>query len=537
MNLRRVTLLLTTVMMCAMLVATGCNKPRKRVLTKEQAGAIESAILKAEPKPQKAIGAILDNKLELIGVDISAAEVKVGGSFKATYYWRVLENLPPGNWMIFVHMDGSKRTNHDHQGVNELLPLNKWKKGQIIKDEQTISVANDFQNGTARLFIGVFDEAAWRERKANVRLKVVNRDKVKVPVDPDDRIEVARIRFTGSTAKPGKRNPRGANRNKARRYAAVHTAGAQLTVDGQLNDAAWRKARPTPPFVTPGGARSNVKMLTQARLTWDDTNLYVGFTARDEDIFADLKGRDAKLWERDVVEIYLDPGADGRDYVELQISPNGDIFDAHFSTQRKPDWPTAAKKLTLGGMVAKVSVNGTVNKQDDKDRQWTVEASIPWKELPGVKAPPKEGETWSVNMYRIDGNKKENRTFLAWTPAGGDFHNLRNFGKVTFTRKQPSAARGPRALPTKRAPTANPAARRMLKPGAALAPRTGPGAVAPKKVAPVKPGAAAPSKAVPTKPGAAVPAKKAPAKAAPAPAKKAAPAPAKKAAPAKPASK
>ena len=494
--------------LCTTLVVVGCNKPRKRVLTKEQSTAIKAAILKEAPTPKIPIGAILDNKLELIGADISPPTVKVGGSFKAVYYWRVLDNLPPGNWMIFVHLDGSKRSNHDHQGVNELLPLSKWKKGQIIRDEQTITVANDFQNGTARLFVGVFDEAAWRERRQNVRLQVVNRDKLKTPVGADNRIEVARITLTGSSAKPGAKRPtRGANAKRTKRnYTAVHSGGAAVQIDGKLTDAAWRRARPTAPFVSPNGGRADVKQLTQARLTWDDKQLYVAFTVRDEDIFSDRTGRDAKLWERDVVEIYLDPGADGRDYVELQISPNGDIFDAHFSTRRKPNWPEAAKRLNIAGMTAKVALTGTANKRDDVDRQWTVEVGIPWAQLPGVSGPPKENETWAMNLYRIDaGTPKKATSHLAWTAAGGDFHNLPGFGKIRFTRKaQPTAratgltTRPPRGGAAASRRAANPALLKNLpKRLGAGAARTAPGSV---KKAPAKPGpvkAAAPAKPAP----------------------------------------
>lgn len=460
MQARRIGAQSLAILALAALVATGCNKPRKRVLTKEQTSKIQSAILTEAPTPKFPVGANFDGVVELVGVDLSSPTVKVGSPFTVTYYWKVLKDMPKGVWKIFVHFElpGKKRTTHDHQGVNELLPLNKWKAGQIIKDEQRITVHKDFQNGGAKLYVGIFDEAAWKEQKQNVRMKIINKDKIKNATGADHRVEVVTVNLTGSKAKAAKA---GKARPAAKRYTAVKWTGeAPIVIDGKLNEPGWRAARPTPAFGTPSGQRGDLKLLTQARMTWDDKFLYVGFTTRDKDIFSDRKGRDAKLWERDCVEIYLDPGADGRDYVELQISPNGDIFDAHFSTRRKPNWPDAAKRLTLNSMVAKISMDGTPNKQDDTDRQWTVETAIPWAELPGVSGPPKEGETWAVNLYRIDAGTPGGRTtHLSWTAAGGDFHNLAGFGKVTFSAKAP-ARRQPRLLnpgarpkPSSRVPT------------------------------------------------------------------------------------
>ena len=184
---------------------------------------------------------------------------------------------------------------------------------------------------------------------------------------------------------------------------------------------------------------------------WDDTYLYIAASCRDDDIYNDKTGRDAALWEQDVVEVYLDPGKDGKDYIEIQVSPAEQLFDAVFATHRNPKWQEAAKALDIKGMVAKVDVDGTLNQRAavEDDRRWTVEMKIPWSELPGVTGPPADGAVWSGNFYRIDVKNPKRAGFMgAWSPAGGDFHNTKGFGSLLFKNSQPpSLKRGPAVGP------------------------------------------------------------------------------------------
>lgn len=432
----RATLVSVLLLAVASAGVTACKKPRKVVLTKEQHDQISGSVLTEAPTPQVEANVILDGKIRLIGFDVNKTALKAGESFDVIWYWEALEDLG-GDWKIFVHLEapGKKRTVHDHQGVGELLPLKKWKAGQIIKDEQRIRVAKDFPNGVVKLHVGVFDERAWAERQQNVRMKVMNPADVKVKVDKDSRIEAATIKVSGGKA-AAKTAPAD---GKPRRFTAFKP-GTLPVIDGKLDDAIWRQVRPTKPFVTPDGRPLDPRQLTQVRVLWDDKNLYVGATLRDDDIYNDKTGRDTTLWEQDVLEIYLDPGSDGKDYVEIQIAPTGEIFDAHFSTHRKPEWPEAAKKLTLSGMVVKLELDGSVNARGDgvTDRRWSVEAAIPFAELPGVDGPPADGTEWAANFYRIDGKTPSRGGFMgAWAPAGGDFHNTKRFGKLAFKASAP----------------------------------------------------------------------------------------------------
>lgn len=434
-SLRRGLALAGVVALGLSLAASGCRKPRERANTKAQQRVIDEAILADRPTPTVPVGAVLDHKLRLIGVDIDKTQVRPGEGFKVTWYWEAIEAAPEG-WKVFVHFEGpGHRTIHDHHPVGELYPISKWEKGQIVKDEQTIMVADNFPNGTARLYVGVFDDDAWRERKQNVRMTVVNRDEVKTTVHGDGRIEVGAVRVGGKSAVA------------APTYTA-HRLAAPIVLDGRLDDAGWQGVPVTRPFVSPAGKALPASQRADARLAWDDEFLYVAFTCRDSDIWNDRKGRDATLWEQDVVEIYLDPGADGRDYIELQIAPTGELFDALFRERRQPAWQEAARNLNMPGFMARVDAEGSINVRDDgvRDVRWSAEVRIPWREIPGVTGAP-AGQTWGLNLYRI-GVGGEN-FMAAWTPVGGDFHNVADFGKITFSA---SPARPPRRAPPARRP-------------------------------------------------------------------------------------
>ena len=438
----------------ALVLPLGCKKPRTQVLSREQRDEVQGAISATATTPQVVLDANFDGKVRLVGYDMATQSVKAGETFEITWHWEALADLQ-GDWKIFVHFESPrrKRTVHDHQPVAELHPMKKWKKGEFIKDTQRIRVSKDFPNGVARIFIGIFDERAWAERNQNIRMAITNKDTVKGPVDKDNRVQAVQLTITGSKAgKGGKKKGKAANRQAKRpRKLIVYRAPEAPTIDGKLAEAGWRQARPTKALGTPDGRSLGPRHLTQFRAMWDDSFLYIAASCRDDDIYNDKTGRDATLWEQDVVEVYLDPGKDGKDYIEIQVSPAEQLFDAVFATHRNPKWQEAAKALDIKGMVAKVDVDGTLNNRSnaEDDRRWTVEMKIPWNELPGVTGPPADGAVWSANFYRIDVKNPKRAGFMgAWSPAGGDFHNTKGFGSFIFKNSAPPALkRGPAVGP------------------------------------------------------------------------------------------
>ena len=417
----------------ALMVATGCRGPRQRALTKEQERIVSESVLTAQPTPQVPIGANFDDKLRLIGVDVDKAEVRPGDSVTVTWYWESLAKAT-GDWKLFVHFEGrGRREPFDHDPVGELMPISRLEPGQIIKDVQVLRVPADFPEGEVKIWTGVFDIGALRERQQDIRMVITNAAELKVPNEPNNRLLAAVVNVSknakaDSKAKVTPPAPAKVDR-KPRRYT-VNRAPGPIVVDGKLDDAGWQGIARFSDFVVPaGGAALADEQRPEAKMTWDAEYLYVSFYNPDRDIKSGFTGRDSRLWEADVIEIYLDPGADGKDYLELQVAPTGEIFDAKFTTQRLPKWEEAAPAFTID-LNAKVAIDGTLNAEGE-DKSWTVEVAIPFAGIPG--GAPENNTAWSVNLYRLD------ETFhAAWAPlTRSDYHELSSFGRVTFVTNPP----------------------------------------------------------------------------------------------------
>lgn len=412
------------IVIASSLVATGCKSPaqRSRVLTKDQEQKIAQHVLSKPPAIQNAKQINFDNKIVLLGYD-TKGEIKRGGSFDLTLYFRV-DNPVHGDWKIFVHFEapGKRRQPFDHYGVGDLYPVGKWKKGEIVKDVIKVEVPADWPDGPTQLLVGFFDWGAWSKAGKNRRLPLEARDKAKGT--EDSRILLTTLKVGG--APPAK--PAGGARRPAPPRAALSPAvieakkGAAPTIDGKLDDAVWVAAKSGRNFHQPDGRPLNAAYETSAKIAWDDKNLYVAFTTKDDEIANKFATNDTTLWEGDVVELFVKPAANENTYFEFQWAPNKARFDARFTGHRKPKWEDAAKWNAEGAQSAVLAADGG----------WTVEAAIPFTSL-GLKAAPSAGSKWAANMYRIDNKGTHNMGFMgAWAPVGGDFHNLNGAGTITF---------------------------------------------------------------------------------------------------------
>ena len=395
------------------LAATACSRPKK-VLTAQQRNEVERNLLEElPPDPDLVrIDANFEDKVTLLGYVVSAERITPGDQpLTVTYYWRCDAKVE-GDMKIFVHLDSAKRTTFDHYAVSGLLPTSMWEPGQIIQDVQTIDIARGYPEGTARLWVGFFDKTLWSERQENKRLTL--KDPGKGRKDKGERLLVTTLWI-------GKGTPRSAE---------VHR-GEGIRIDGTLDEPAWAKAMASvgPLVKVRDGGAASPGQGVKAGFLWDDQYLYLAFEVEDGDVRSSFDARDAQLWTMDNVEMFLRPSAgSGGPYVEVQVSPANVLFDALFTGHRTPAWEKAAEALTLGVKSA-VSVDGTLN-APGRDRGWTAELAIPFKDLPGMDGPPAPGTRWTANLYRIsDGKAGEAAT---WVPVGGDFHELTGAGRIAF---------------------------------------------------------------------------------------------------------
>jgi hypothetical protein len=420
--IRQQTRLAIALSLCAF-GAVSCQEVEQptTVLTQEQWNEVKSNILEEAPTPKYKVGARFDDKIELVGFDVSEP-IEAGKPATFTWYWKVLDEVDK-NWKIFVHFDSTVkplRQNLDHVPIDGMYPTSRWKKGQVIKDVQTVTMRNDMPAGPAVPYIGF-----WR---GTDRMKVTNDVKITSEAQPRVVGPTLTIKSGGAAAEPAAK----AKKEYALRKLAAEDV-ADMTLDGRMQEAAWKKAPLLRLLPFPGAP----ELPTTVRAFITDTDLWIGARMADERVWGERKERDAETWKEEVLEVFIDVDGDGNDYLEFQITPLGTVFDANFKKRlgrgegSREDQIAAAKAFNIEGLETAVHVDGTLNKDDDKDRAWMAEAKIPLASIPGIaEGGPKAGDTWAVNVYRFD-RPADGKTFAyAWsTEPRGDFHQVDKFGQ------------------------------------------------------------------------------------------------------------
>jgi hypothetical protein len=176
-------------------------------------------------------------------------------------------------------------------------------------------------------------------------------------------------------------------------YRAVRSMDP-IQIDGKLQEFSWAAAPRVGRFHNIRNLAQSDTALTEAALLWDDTYLYVAFACSDAEAWATMKNRDDRIWNEEVVEVFLDPDADGRNYAELEISPNNVVVDLLIAAPRTGAveealaWDIAGLKTAVGRHAA----------------GWVVEIAIPWASLgrSGATQAPRAGDRWRVGLYRIE---------------------------------------------------------------------------------------------------------------------------------------
>ncbi len=300
-----------------------------------------------------------------------------------------------------------------------------WKPGKYYVDEQEFNIPASVRTGKIQITTGVWKKAA--------RLKIL-----KGPADRSNRGLVATIKLTGAKAKP--KPP--VNTRVPEMTVMKLDEGETIKIDGKTDEAAWKKSATTGKLrdVQTGAPNKKFPVNGAARLLWDDKNLYVAFDVQDTNVVGGFKKteKDPHLWTRDTVELMIDPDGDGdnKDYYEIQINPQNLVFDSQFDSYNQPkkgpkgpfghqNWSAKLKSAVV--------INGTLDKPDDKDTGYVVEAAIPWTSFSKAKqTPPKPGARWRMNFYAM-----QNNGGVAWSPilGQGNFHKASRFGRVTFADK------------------------------------------------------------------------------------------------------
>lgn len=167
---------------------------------------------------------------------------------------------------------------------------------------------------------------------------------------------------------------------------------------------------------------------TEVASLWSETFLYFAFTAHFTELFTyafeDASQERVGLWDRDVVEVFLNPFPERINvYWEFEVAPNNQWVDLAIDLDQNPffdaSWNSGFEHAT---------------RIDHEKKIWYCEMRIPVNSF-GIDRIKADAQ-WRINFYRCDGlGDDTRRRFLAWSPTyEPSFHVPQHFGLIRFVR-------------------------------------------------------------------------------------------------------
>ncbi len=180
-------------------------------------------------------------------------------------------------------------------------------------------------------------------------------------------------------------------------------------IDGVLNDACWKNAVVLDNFRL-FNVDSPAKTQTNAKLSYDNDNLYIAFSCKEKQVDNFVKYESGKKKNAshmdDSVEVFLKPGSK-TNYYHIILNTGNIRKD-----QRNWDSPLRMDNTWRGDIKSSVKI---------ADGKWSAEIAVPWYNF----ASDIEKKKWTFNLCR---NKRVSPQELSsFSFVDGNFHNACNF--------------------------------------------------------------------------------------------------------------
>lgn len=113
---------------------------------------VEAARLRAPPQPQHPMRVRFGEVFELLGYDMPDVRVPVGGTFRLTLYYRVLQRteVPFAMDVTFVPEDGGSvwpTLRARHQPIQGRYPTTQWAPGELLRDDVSLVIEREVRTG------------------------------------------------------------------------------------------------------------------------------------------------------------------------------------------------------------------------------------------------------------------------------------------------------------------------------------------------------------------------------------------------------
>jgi len=202
-------------------------------------------------------------------------------------------------------------------------------------------------------------------------------------------------------------------------YEAIPVYEAVI-IDGRLDEAVWRRARPITDFVQKDPDQgAPITYPTEVRVAWDDTALYVAAICHQprDTLRVQNLNRDFDYDENDLFGLAIDGFLDQRNAVVFQTSP--------FGSQRDME------------VIDSSEINGDWNARWDvrtqiEDDHWTAEMAIPWRNLRYPDGADRLGVIFARNIRH-----RNEKTSAPGVPRVFTIYRMAYQGELTGIRTPP----------------------------------------------------------------------------------------------------
>ncbi len=225
------------------------------------------------------------------------------------------------------------------------------------------------------------------------------------------------------------------NPEQSRTYK-VHKLTESMDIDANWDKPQWHKAKPLDIKLFMGDKPEHLPK-TQAKLLYDDDNIYVIFRVEDKYVRALAKQFHGNVWEDSCVEFFFTPGLDISDgYFNVEANCIGTILLAH-QISRGQD-----RKLLTSQQLEQIEIATSlprliIEPEIKEPLTWILEYRLPLKTLEDYcnLTKPAPGVKWKANFYKC-ADKTSHPHWLTWSHIDKpqpDFHRPEYFGTLEFS--------------------------------------------------------------------------------------------------------
>ena len=141
-------------------------------------GELHSLVFAVEPdtapaiRPQLPLAANFQGQIQLLGSDLSAAEIGPGETLTVTLYWQPQTTSPMRDYTVFAHVLGPVNpasgtpvwAGHDGPPLGNSYPTSRWQQGETIVDRHELILPAEIPPGIYPIEVGLYDPQAGGTR-------------------------------------------------------------------------------------------------------------------------------------------------------------------------------------------------------------------------------------------------------------------------------------------------------------------------------------------------------------------------------------